>query len=161
MRAGAPGRLGGHFLSPHSPRCPHHRDPHPGVLSALLGQVPARRWQRPSCQFKPSPGPGTQGHRSSPGMKDQVRPAPWLSAETCLGAHLWTPGFRGHHCLAGWWSPAPGAQRAGPGYQPKLPCIPAPCPRRPPTWRMGVPSATGFDLMANQIRPEKLPRHMP
>lgn len=46
-----------------------------GVLSALLGQVPARRWQRPSCQFKPSPGPGTQGHRSSPGMKDQVRPA--------------------------------------------------------------------------------------
>lgn len=37
MRAGAPGRLGGHCLSPHSPRCPHHRDPHPGVLSALLG----------------------------------------------------------------------------------------------------------------------------
>lgn len=29
-----------------------------GVLSALLGQVPAHRWQRPSCQFKPSPGPG-------------------------------------------------------------------------------------------------------
>lgn len=72
---------------------------------------------------------------------------------------MWTPGFRGHHC-PGWlvepstWGP----RRAGPGYQPKLPCIPAPCPRRPPTWRMGFPLQLGFDLMANQIRPEKLPK---
>ena len=39
MRAGAPGGLGVHLLSPPSPRCPHHRDRHPGVLLALLEVV--------------------------------------------------------------------------------------------------------------------------
>ena len=51
-------------------------------------------------------------------MKGRVRPAR-LTAETCMGAHLWTPGFRGHHCLAGWWGPAPGAQRAELGCHPR------------------------------------------